>query len=104
MIEELGPNMARTIVGDAYDPEYKYELETSEDGLKVIITNRKTEESTCQYLRDDPKPVESRAPIWDEEKVNLDTRLLELEREKKTMLKLVLAVAAAAFIIWKAVT
>ena len=31
MIEHLGPNMARSILGNAYNPDFRYELATDDE-------------------------------------------------------------------------
>lgn len=52
MIEVLGPSLARAVVGDDYDPDFKYELETDESGMRVIITNTEDGSSTVKELED----------------------------------------------------
>lgn len=71
MIEHLGPNMVRTIVGDAYDPAFRYELETNEEGFHLIVTNKESGESNCVDLTDTIRPEEPPKQIWDEEKLNM---------------------------------
>lgn len=36
MIEHLGPNMARSILGNAYNPDFRYELATDDEGFHVM--------------------------------------------------------------------
>ena len=67
MIEPLGPNMARTVMGDAYNPDYKYELETNEEGFHVIITNPKTGESSNLELEPEKEDRSKLTAIWDDE-------------------------------------
>lgn len=65
MIEPLGPNMARSIMGSAYNPAYKYELETDDDGFHVIITNPEDGETTSMKLDPEEPDQERITPIWD---------------------------------------
>ena len=66
MIEMLGPSLARAVVGDDYDPDYKYELETDDSGMRVIVTNMKDGTSTVKELEDtyEEEPYKP-DPIWD---------------------------------------
>lgn len=70
MFEELGPNMARAIVGEDYNPDYKYELETSDEGLCLHITDRSTGDSHSMMLKDDPKDSKHYDPMYDEERID----------------------------------
>lgn len=70
MFEELGPNMARAIVGEDYNPNYKYELETAEEGLSLHITDKSTGESSTLMLNDDPKDSKHYDPMYDEERID----------------------------------
>ena len=78
MIETLGPNMARTIVGDAYDPDYKYELETDDEGFHLIVTNKTTGESKYLNLNESEKEEDTRAPLWDEERLERESKRSKL--------------------------
>lgn len=64
MIEPLGPNMARSLMGDAYNPDFRYELETDDDGFHVIIIN--TADGTSSSVKLDPEAPDPQriAPIW----------------------------------------
>lgn len=53
MVETLGPNMARSIVGDVYDPSYVYELETTEQGMFLIVSNPADGTSTSRKLEEE---------------------------------------------------
>lgn len=66
MIEHLGPNMARSILGNAYNPDFCYELETDDEGFHVIITN--PEDGTSSYIKLDPEEPnpDKLKPIWQE--------------------------------------
>lgn len=68
MIEMLGPSLARTIVGDDYDPDFTYGLETSDAGLRLIITDPTTGKETVRELED---TVESKHydPMYDSERL-----------------------------------
>lgn len=68
MIEKLGPSLARTVVGDDYNPDFTYELETSDAGLRLIITDPKTGNETVRALED---TVESKHydPMYDSERI-----------------------------------
>ena len=63
MIEHLGPNMARSILGNAYNPDFRYELETDDEGLHVIITN--PEDGTSSYIKLDPEEPKEGPPRAD---------------------------------------
>ena len=66
MIEHLGPNMARSILGNAYNPDFRYELATDDEGFHVIITN--PEDGTSSYIKLDPEEPnpDKLKPIWQE--------------------------------------
>lgn len=67
MIEHLGPNMARSILGSAYNPDFRYELETDDEGFHVIITN--PEDGTSSYIKLEPEEPnqEKLTPIWQDD-------------------------------------
>ena len=67
MIERLAPSMAKTILGDKYSPDFRYELETSEEGLQVIITNKETGESSVLKLSEDATESTHYDPIYNAE-------------------------------------
>ena len=70
MIEPLGPVMARTIVGDVYSSDFRYELETTDEGMQIIITNKKTGESTVKVLSEEPHDdMEVMAKIYSDERL-----------------------------------
>lgn len=69
MIEKMGPAMAKSIMGDAYSPEYRYELETTDEGLQVIVTNKQTGEASVVKLTDDPTESSHYDPIYEEEAI-----------------------------------
>lgn len=69
MIEPIGPAMAKSILGDKYSPDYRYELETTEEGLQVIITNKESGESSVLKLSDDITESQHYDPIYDEETI-----------------------------------
>lgn len=69
MIEPIGPAMAKSILGDSYSSDYRYELETTEEGLQVIITNKETGESSVLKLSDDITENQHYDPIYDEETI-----------------------------------
>lgn len=63
MTEPIGPNMVRTILG-TYDPDYYYELETTDEGLCILVTNRETNETQVVPMPDTEfKTSEERTPI-----------------------------------------
>ncbi len=68
MIEPLGPNMARTILGEDYSPDYRYELETTESGLQVIITEKATGKSSIRRLADDQVDSVHYDRLYDEDR------------------------------------
>lgn len=72
MFEPLGPNMARTLMGDAYNPAYKYELETDADGFHVIITDKQSGKSKSVRLEPEEPDEVRLTPIW---RQDLDRRL-----------------------------
>lgn len=74
MIEQLGPNMARTIVGDAYNPDFKYELETDDEGFHLIVTNKSTGESEYRDLKTTTKDIVEEPPLFDEEAIEAEHR------------------------------
>lgn len=65
MFEEIGPAMVRSILG-VYDPDYRYELNTTEEGLRVIVTHKTTGESKVVNLPDTPKEEEPRDSLLQE--------------------------------------
>lgn len=69
MIEPMGPAMAKSILGDKYSADYRYELETTDEGLQVIITNKESGESSVIKLADDPVESPHYDPIYDEETI-----------------------------------
>lgn len=64
MIEVLGPNMARSLMGSAYNPDFRYELETDDEGFHVIITNPEDGTSTVMKLDADEPDPDKITPIW----------------------------------------
>ena len=52
MFEPIGPNIARTIVGDDYNPDFRYELETTDECLRLVVTNKETGEVSYKDLTD----------------------------------------------------
>lgn len=64
MLELLGPNVARTIMGDAYNPDFRYELETDDNGFHVIITNIETKEFSSVELSAQEADPEKLSSIW----------------------------------------
>ena len=69
MIELMGPAMAKSIMGDAYNANYRYELETTDEGLQVIITNKETGEASVLKLSEDVTENPHYDPIYEEEAV-----------------------------------
>lgn len=69
MIEQLSPTIARTIVGDDYSPDYRYELETTEEGLRLIITNKETGESSVRPLMDTETESKHVDPLYDDDRL-----------------------------------
>ncbi len=68
MIEPLGPNMARSIFGEDYNPDYRYELETTEEGLQVIVTNKASGEASVRKLTDDAVESVHYDRLYDEDR------------------------------------
>lgn len=64
MIEVLGPSMAQSLMGSAYNPDYKYELETDDDGFHIIIINPEDGTSTSMKLDPEQPDPERISPIW----------------------------------------
>lgn len=64
MIEPLGPNMARSLMGSAYNPEFKYELETDDAGFHIIVTNMQDGTSTSIELDPEPPDPERLSSVW----------------------------------------
>lgn len=69
MIEQLSPTIARTIVGDDYSSDYRYEMETTEEGLRLIITNKETGESTSRLLEDTNQTPTRVDPLYDDDRL-----------------------------------
>ena len=69
MIEVMGPSMAQAIVGDKYSPNYRYELETTDEGMQVIITNKESGEASVIKLTEDATESKHYDPLYDEEVV-----------------------------------
>lgn len=68
MIEPIGPAIARSIVGENYSSEFRYELETDDEGLHLIVTNKTTGESYTRHLTDTEKPPEEKESLFPEER------------------------------------
>lgn len=64
MVEQLGPNMARSLMGSSYNPACRYELETDDDGFHLIITNTEDGTSTYMDLQPEPPDPEKIKPLW----------------------------------------
>lgn len=90
MYEQLGPCMARSIMGAAYDPDRKYALETAEDGFHVIILDPKTGEKTTLKLEPEPVDAARMTPIWQDE---LEERLPQNDLWSRFLLGVCLLVA-----------
>lgn len=69
MIEPLGPNMVRTIIGD-YDPDYTYQLETNDDGMRIIVINKKTGDSQVRPLEDTVDHSQHIDPLYDDDRLS----------------------------------
>ena len=102
MIEVLGPNMARTIVGDDYSPDCKYELETDDEGLMLIVTNKETGESSSRRLPDTSTPQSHLDPIYDKdrEEALLSYGKQTIKGYSLALLVAAICVAVACFSIW----
>ena len=68
MIEAIGPNVARSIVGDAYSPDFRYELETDDEGLHLHITNKQTGETNTLKLTETTPETPKRDELYSEER------------------------------------
>ena len=58
MREQLGPSMARTLVGDNYSTDYNYFLDTDDAGMHLTVVHRETGESKHIDLKDTEDNVE----------------------------------------------
>lgn len=67
MFESLGPNMAKSLMGDAYNPEYRYELETDDSGFHIIVTNTRTNDKSFVHLETEAPNPEKYRPLLDED-------------------------------------
>lgn len=85
MIEKLGPNMARTVMGTAYNPAFEYTLVTEEDGFQVIARNPEDDTITCIHLDPEEADPQRLTPIWDMER-------LEREGKKETWKQVLIVV------------
>lgn len=99
MFEELGPNMARTIVGESYNPDYKYELETSDEGLRLHITDKKTGECNTIKLQDEQEPSKHWDPLYDEERMASMRQRSRLSMRGVFLALSVLAIVAAGIVL-----
>lgn len=87
MVEHLGPNMARTVMGPAYNPAFEYTLVTDEEGFHVLAHNPEDDSMSCIKLDPEAPDPERLTPIWDLEK-------LENEGRKQTVLQSAITSAA----------
>lgn len=78
MFEKLGPNLARTIMGAAYNPAYIYELETDGSGFHVHITDPTTGETRTVDLEPDPPSEEKLQATYEVEREYKRHRLMGL--------------------------
>jgi hypothetical protein len=63
MKEEIGPNLARTLAGQYYDPSKNYELLTTEDGFFLASINKETGERVVEKLETE-EACNERAPLF----------------------------------------
>lgn len=70
MFEPIGPNIARTIVGDDYNPDFRYELETTDECLRLVVTNKETGEVSYKDLTDTNTPSHHVDPLYDDERLD----------------------------------
>lgn len=80
MIERLGPNAARTVLGDAYNPDFRYELETADDGFHIIVIDPTEGTSTSLKLETDAPHPEKLKPLWKNMTMNTSSKLELLSR------------------------
>lgn len=93
MFEELGPVMARSIVGDSYNPDYRYELETADDGMHLHITNKKTGECNTIKLEDTAEESSHYDPLYDDERMD------ELRKRRRISARGLLFAACVACVV-----
>lgn len=91
--EQLGPNMARTIVGDAYDPDYNYFLDTDEGGLHLTIVNKINGDSRHIDLGDTQEKAEEH-----EDALHLDTKTEGNGILKAALFGILVVIACIGFI------
>lgn len=70
MIEPIGPAIARTIVGEDYSPDFRYELETNDEGMRIIAINKETGESSVRPLVSDEASMKRVDPLYDDERLD----------------------------------
>lgn len=70
MIEVLDPKMAQVVVGSDYNPKFRYELETTDEGFHLIATDLETGEAQVRKLEDTNTESSHYDPLYDAERVD----------------------------------